>query len=191
MRVNGQFKKDMRKYDKGEMARIILSALLAAGVLTVALTAPNAMRLFGYFKPKNTTERNRIKKSLSRLEKQGLIKQKDAMDGYFTLTAEGKAKAMRYRIEHTKIQRQKKWDGRWRLVMFDVPEEKKRARQAINFALKKIGCARYQKSVFIAPFPCEKEINFVGNVFDARKHIRLVVAERIEGEKTFRARFGL
>ena len=101
--------------------------LLAVGFITIALAAPNAVQLFKYFKPKNARERERIKKSLTRLEKQGLIKQRGAMDGYFVLTAEGKAKAMRYKIEETKIQKQKRWDRKWRLVMFDVPEEKESA----------------------------------------------------------------
>ena len=75
--------------------------------------------------------------------------------------------------------------------MFDVPEEKKAARRAINFALKKIGCVRYQKSVFITPFPCEKEIDFIGECFGVREHIRIIVAERIEGDDVFRRKFHL
>ena len=116
----------MRKYTKNEVIKITLTVLLAVGFITIALAAPNAVQLFKYFKPKNARERERIKKSLTRLEKQGLIKQRGAMDGYFVLTAEGKAKAMRYKIEETKIQKQKRWDRKWRLVMFDVPEEKRK-----------------------------------------------------------------
>ena len=171
--------------------KAVLSTALAVGFIAVALAAPNAVQLFTYFKPKNAVERNRIKKSLSRLERQGYIKQKDNLDGYFVLTAEGKMKAMRYQIENTKIAQQKKWDGKWRLVMFDIPEEKKKARQAINYALKKIGCVHYQKSVFITPFPCAKEIDFIGETFNAREHIRIVVAEQIEDAGVFEKKFGL
>lgn len=171
------------------MKEIVLSTLLAVGFITIALAAPNAVQIFKYFKPKNAYERGRIKNSLARLQKQNLIKGKDDLDGYFVLTTKGKAKAMRYKIEETKIQRQKKWDGKWRLVMFDVPEEKKRARQAINYALKKIGCVHYQKSVFLTPFPCEKEINFIGETFDVRAYIRIVVAESIEEGDRFEKKF--
>ncbi|MEK7139901.1 MAG: hypothetical protein AAB805_01095 [Patescibacteria group bacterium] len=181
----------MRKYTKNEVIKITLTVLLAVGFITIALAAPNAVQLFKYFKPKNARERERIKKSLTRLEKQGLIKQRGAMDGYFVLTAEGKAKAMRYKIEETKIQKQKRWDRKWRLVMFDVPEEKKKARQAINFALKRIGCVHYQKSVFITPFPCEKEIDFIGETFNVREYIRIVIAESVEESGVFERKFGL
>ena len=181
----------MKKYNRGEIAQIVLKTILVAGFITIALAAPNAVQIFKYFRPKDFEERKRVKQSLSRLEKQGLIKQRGAMDGYFVLTAEGKAKAMRYKIEETKIQKQKRWDRKWRLVMFDVPEEKKKARQAINFALKRIGCVHYQKSVFITPFPCEKEIDFIGETFNVREYIRIVIAESVEESGVFERKFGL
>ena len=181
----------MKKYNRGEIAQIILKTILVAGFITIALAAPNAVQIFKYFRPKDFEERKRGKQALSRLEKQGLIKQRGAMDGYFVLTAQGKAKAMRYKIEETKIQKQKRWDRKWRLVMFDVPEEKKKARQAINFALKRIGCVHYQKSVFITPFPCEKEIDFIGETFNVREYIRIVIAESVEESGVFERKFGL
>ncbi|HLC95516.1 MAG TPA: hypothetical protein VJH89_03425 [Patescibacteria group bacterium] len=181
----------MKKFNRDEMKEIILSTLLTMGFITIALAAPNAVQIFNYFKPKNAYERERIRNSLHRLERQSLIKQKGNLDGYFILTREGRAKAMRYKIEKTKIQRQNRWDKKWRMVMFDVPHEKRKARQAINYALKKIGCVHYQKSVFITPFPCEKEVNFIGDTFDVREHIRIVVAEIVEGDTAFKNKFGL
>ncbi|MEK9167963.1 MAG: hypothetical protein AAB769_01385 [Patescibacteria group bacterium] len=179
----------MGKYERGEIAEIVLSTLLAVGVITVAVVAPNALQIFKYFKPKNAYERRRIKQSIDRLEQRRFVK--GTQEGYYELTAKGKLKALRYRIETTKIQPQKEWGGKWWLIMFDVPEEKKAARRAINFALKKIGCVRYQKSVFITPFPCEKEIDFIGECFGVREHIRIIVAERIEGDDVFRRKFHL
>lgn len=181
----------MKKYTKGEIAKIVLDTLLVVGVVAIVLTAPNAAQIFKYFKSKDFEERKRIKRSLERLKKQGLIMEKNRMDGYYVLTAKGKAKAMRYKIENTKIKRQEKWAGKWWLIMFDVPEEKKKARQAINFALKKIGCIHYQKSVFITPFPCKKEIDFIGETFGVRDNIRIVVAEHIEGSAVFKKKFNL
>lgn len=179
----------MKKYEKGEIAEIILGTLLAVGVITIAVVAPNAFQIFKYLKPKNSHERERIQSSIARLEKRRFIK--GTQDGYFELTSKGKLKAMRYQIEATKIPRQKNWGGKWWIIMFDVPEEKKTARRAINYALKKIGCVQYQKSVFITPFPCEKEVNFVGECFGVRNHIKLIVADTIEGEETLKKTFHL
>lgn len=180
----------MKKYEHGEIAEIILSTLLVVGVIAVAVTMPNAVQLFKYFIPKNSTDRARIKKSVSRLEMGGYIEAKGERKGLFILTQKGREKAMRYAIEQMRIASQKTWDKKWRLVMFDVPEKKVQARRAINLALKKLGCVQYQKSVFITPFPCGKEIDFVGECFGIREHIRIIIATDVEGadvlEKTFK-----
>lgn len=179
----------MKKYEHGEIAEIILSTLLVVGVIAVAVTMPNAVQLFKYFLPKNSVDRSRIKKSVTRLERGGFIELKGGEKGLFILTQKGREKAMRYAIDQMKIVSQKTWDKKWRLVMFDVPEEKKQARRAINFALKKLGCVQYQKSVFVTPFPCKKEVDFIGECFGVREHIRIVVANNLEGENSLRGAF--
>ncbi|MGB2580513.1 MAG: hypothetical protein WBC83_02365 [Minisyncoccia bacterium] len=179
----------MKKYDKGEIAEIVLSTLLVVGVIAVAVTMPNAVQIFKYFSPRNSSDRSRIKKSVMRLESGGFIEQKGGKEGLFILTQKGREKAMRSAISQMKIASQKTWDKKWRLIMFDIPEEKKQARRAINFALKKLGCAQYQKSVFVTPFPCEKEIGFVGESFRVRDHIRIVVATEIEKSELLQKAF--
>lgn len=181
----------MQRYEKGEIAKIILSTLLTVGFITFAIAMPNAVQLFKYFKPNDWKERARIKGSVSRLEKKGYIKKRSGAKEVFVLTEKGKEKAMLYAIKKMKIASQKTWDKKWRLVMFDVPEEKKQARRAINFALKRLGCAQYQKSVFITPFPCEKEIDFVGECFGVRDDIRIVVAGEVEKSDFLRKAFGV
>ncbi len=181
----------MKKYEKGEIIEIILSVLLVAGIIAVAVAAPNAVQLFKYFKPRNTSDRTKIKRSVLRLEKKGFIKRKSATEDSFVLTTEGEKKALRYKIDAMRIERQKNWDGRWRIVMFDVPEDKKQARRAVNLALKKLGCVQYQKSVFVTPFPCKEEIDFVGKCFGIRQYIRLILADSIEGENALKKSFNL
>lgn len=179
----------MKKYEHGEITEIILSTLLVVGVVAVAVTMPNAVQLFKYFNPKNSFERSRVKKSVTRLERGGFIEPKGDQKGLFILTPKGREKAMRYAIERMKIASQKTWDKKWRIIMFDVPEDKMQARRAINLALKRLGCAQYQKSVFITPFPCKKEIDFVGECFGVRKHIRIVVASDVEGSESLKKSF--
>lgn len=178
----------MKKYEHGEIAEIILSVLLIAGIVVIAATMPNAVQLFKYFKPKNAYERTRIMQSVTRLEKQGFVKRKGES---FMLTTKGIKKATYYKIRSMRIPRQKIWDKKWRLIMFDIPEKKKGARRAINHILKELGCVQYQKSVFITPFPCEKEIDIVGDYFEIRKHIKIILAEKIENEDTIKKTFNM
>lgn len=170
----------MEKYDKGEIAEIVLRTIFIVGFIAFAVAMPNAVQIFKYFTPKNAADRSRIKRSIFRLEKSGFIERKKDDDESFVLTQKGKERAMRYELDRMKIAPQKNWDKKWRLIMFDIPEEKKQARRAINFALKKFGCVQYQKSVFITPFPCKKEIDFVGECFGVRENIRIIVAHEVE-----------
>lgn len=171
---------------------MILSILLGVGILTTAIVAPNAVQLFKYFLPRNPKEEWNIKQSFSRLEKNGLLKKKTTNgEDYYTLTLLGNERAKKYKLHSMKIDHQKKWDGLWRLVMFDIPEDKKMARRGINLVLKKLGCIQYQKSVFITPFPCKKEIDFVGDCFDARTYIRIITARDVEGVEQIKKSFKL
>ncbi|MBI5400516.1 MAG: hypothetical protein HZB12_00140 [Candidatus Yonathbacteria bacterium] len=182
----------MKHFTRNEIGEILLSTLLVVGFLTIAITAPNAVQLFKYFNPKNTKDRWKIKRSLAGLEERDLIK-KQLVKGeeQYILTQTGKLRAMRYHLYSMRIAAQPKWDGLWRIVMFDIPENKRVARHAINLALKKLGCIQYQKSVFITPYPCTKEIDFVGKCFDARRYIHLITAKEIGHEPKVKKCFGL
>ena len=182
----------MKKFTKNEVGEIILSTLLVVGFITFAIAMPNAVQIFKYFDPKNTKDKWKIKRSIVRLEEGKFIKKKlVAGEEQYILTETGKTRAMRYHLYSMKIAEQPRWDGLWRIVMFDVPENRRSARLAINLALKKLGCIQYQKSVFITPYPCAKEVNFVGKCFDARRHLRLITAKEIDGEAKIKKYFGL
>lgn len=43
------------------------------------------------------------------------------------------------------------WDGRWRIIMFDIQEVNKKARERLRSKLKELGFGMLQKSVFISP----------------------------------------
>lgn len=179
----------MKKQERQEM---ILNILLGVGLLTTAIVAPNAVQLFKYFLPKNSQDRWKLKRSFTQLEKNGLVRRRVTNgDDYYTLTLLGNERAKKYHLHSMKIETQKKWDGLWRLVMFDIPEDKKMARRGINLVLKKLGCAQYQKSVFITPYPCKKEIDFVGECFDARIYLRIITAREVEGVEQIKKVFRL
>lgn len=180
----------MKRFTRNEMKEILLTTLLAVGFLTIAVAAPNAVQIFKYFLPNNTRDKTKIKRSIARLEDEGLIRSK-LVDGeeQYILTETGRVRAMRYQLYSMKIKEQPKWDGLWRIVMFDIPESKRTARLAINLALKKLGCVQYQKSVFITPYPCTKEIDFAGSCFGARGHIKIITAKEIENEATIKKVF--
>ncbi len=89
--------------------------------------------------------------SISRLKKRGLINVKGRS---FLLSPEGRGEALAAFISaETRIYLQKKhqWDGKWRMVFFDIPEDKRQYRDYLRNTLKLIGFKKVQGSVWIYP----------------------------------------
>lgn len=106
------------------------------------------------------------------------------------LASKGKTRWLEYQFNNLALKKKKKWDKKWRIVLFDVPEEKKKIRDALRRKLKKLGFLEFQKSVFVFPFPCSNEINFVINFFDIEENVFYVEAP-ISPDKNLRKHFNL
>lgn len=88
------------------------------------------------------------------------------------LSQKGKARAARLQLDELEISKPKRWDKKWRIVIFDVPESRRILRDAFRRRLKLLGFVEFQKSVFAFPYPCEDEINILVNYFDLRENVR-------------------
>ena len=95
------------------------------------------------------------------------------------ITEKGEKRVLRYKFDEMKIERPKKWDKYWRVIAFDIPEKYKRERDALTRKLKEMEFYPLQKSVFICPFECKNEFDFIGEVFSIRKFLRYFVAKEI------------
>jgi len=107
------------------------------------------------------------------------------------LTEKGKLKALEGKIDELEIKIPKTWDKLWRVVIFDIPEEKRRARDVLRERLKKLGFLELQKSVFIFPYECKDEIEFVVEIFEIRKYVRYLVVKEITNEEELLLKFKL
>jgi DNA-binding transcriptional regulator PaaX len=90
--------------------------------------------------------------AVSRAVKKGLVKKKiDEEQVYLSLTQLGikylekSAQRPALEIKHSA----KKWDGKYRLIIFDIPEEKRTIRDLLRSKLKEFGCVGWQKSVWV------------------------------------------
>ncbi len=79
----------------------------------------------------------------------------------YRLTDAGKQKIVWESIEI----KDEKWDGRWRIVIFDIPEKRKQARHLLRNSLKKWGFKPWQKSVWATKANCTEALrNFIKSV---------------------------
>ena len=138
-------------------------------------------------------DRQSLKRSIKSLYKEKLVSEKYNKDGTVTLnlTKQGKRFALTYNLENLKIKRQSKWDKKWRIVIFDIPEKKKKIRDALRMHLRQMNFYELQKSVFVNPFECESEIEYIVEFFKIRKHVRFIVADSIDNELHLKQIFGI
>jgi len=164
--------------------KTILKFLGMGGVLLAAITAPNAVIAFKFLlKDENHVSWKKFNQSsarryVGRLEKRKLIKRK--MKGgrsEMILTEKGREELLKYDIDKIKLKNNEPWDGKWRVVIFDIPEDKKQARDALRSKFKHLGMLQLQKSVFVYPFDCKKEIDFVSDFFEVGDDILYLESE--------------
>jgi phenylacetic acid degradation operon negative regulatory protein len=84
-----------------------------------------------------------------------------------------------------------KWDGKWRFVIFDIPEKLKSGRDALRKKIKKLGFYELQKSVFIFPYKCADEIAFIIEFFGIKKYVRHGTMDSIDDDIYLKKFFGL
>lgn len=135
-------------------------------------------------------DKMRFSQMLYRLKKKQLVKvYKDNNETVIELTSRGYNKAREMAIGDIKIIQPKKWDGRWRIVVFDIPKEDNAARDILRNKLKQLGFLPLQKSVFVYPFECFQEIDFVRRVYSVEKYVQYIIADRIETDEDLVGRF--
>ena len=134
-----------------------------------------------------------LKRSIKNLYKSKLIDAKDNPDGTTTLslTKLGKKHALTYQIDEITIPNMNSWDKKWRIVIFDIPEKFKKSRDALSRTLKRMGFYQLQKSVFVHPFECRTEVDFVVEFFSMHKFVRRILAENIDNELDIKTKFNL
>jgi hypothetical protein len=132
-----------------------------------------------------------LSSALYYLKKRNLIstKEKDGKTIIF-LTEKGKKRKLQYDLNNMKMIKLKIWDKKWRLLMFDIPENKKLAREALRDKLKDLGFSQFQKSVWVYPYSCENEIDFITEYFSIGQYITLLTVQ-IADDKPLRSIFGL
>src|SRR3989339_1876799 len=169
--------------------------LLLAGVSLSLIKSPK-----GYFKilrnlPKEWREikRRRLNEIIKEFYNNRLVSFKENKEGLveIVLTKDGEAKALRFKIDEIKIKKPVKWDGEWRIVIFDIPERFKKAREALRNKLEDIGFIKLQESVFVFPYKCEDEIDFIVEVFQIRPFVRFVRAKSFTNEEQLKIKFGV
>ncbi len=177
---------------------ILKTALLGGDFLLINTLSPLDSALIVkkliklYFQNKKF-KKGEFLQDLKRLQQRDLVDWRQLPNGKIKiiLTKLGKKKILIYDLDNIKLKKGR-WDGKWRLVIFDIPDSKKRAREALRQKLKELDFYPLQKSVFINPYPCEDEVDFLCNIFDINRNDVLVLeVNKFEGAEKLKHHFHL
>lgn len=159
--------------------------------IPLIVTAPGLVYALKPFLKNNNYQPSRVKKTLGRLQKQELISIKEEGENIrIELLEKGKKKVLSYKLEDLCIG-QEKWDGNWRVVIFDIPEKKKKARDFLRMKLKELGFFTLQKSVLVTPWECRDVVDFIKNYYFVSENVSLITAKSIDQEENLKLYFNL
>lgn len=110
------------------------------------------------------------------------------------LTNKGQKRVLEYSIDTLEIKKPNKWDGKWRILIFDIPSKPKiynLAREALRNKIKELGFYQMQKSTWAYPYECEDELLFIAEAFEVQKHIEILTVEKMLHENLLKHKFHL
>lgn len=184
-----------KRFHKNSLASQVLKVLAMAGFILVAASSPYfALNLISGLKKYRNKERwRKFYLSLNYLDRRGYVKLTEKENGNLEakLTRRGEVMIKCINFDELKLPEPGKWDGKWRLVIFDVPTYKHKNRRALADKLKELGFIMVQKSVWAYPFECYKELAIVRKFYEVEKYVTYLEAVEIEDELRWRGKFNL
>jgi DNA-binding transcriptional regulator PaaX len=138
----------------------------------------------------NQLTEEQVRQSIHNLKKKKYIKKVHLRDGGVRIefTNKGKEYLRKHELEDLSIQNPKHWDGQWHFVIFDVPEKYRYARGVLRDTLKRLGFFRMQQSVWVYPYACEEEVDFLVEFLHLRTSVLQFVG-RIKHDEVLREYF--
>lgn len=186
----GKLEKEVRsEIRRTRINSAIITALAVGGALTIAVLAPNVLGVLGQIhRSKSYQRKQNIKKSISRLIDRGYVANEK---GVLCLTSKGERFATLMGEGNLVPKKPRRWDGKWRVLIFDIPERRKRIRDQVRHTLGAIGFYRLQDSVWVYPYDCEDFVTLLKVDFRIGKDLLYIVADKIENDLQLRRKFSL
>lgn len=178
------------------MKNLLLRSIAVTGVISVALIAPKMTRLLKELdRPAKNRARlyQRITQGLNRLEQNGLV----TVTGKYAerrvkITEKGREMMEQIEFGEYVIPEPAFWDGKWRVLIFDIREKRRRTRTQLRRLLHGAGFVRVQDSVWVYPYPCDEFVSLVrAHLRSGIGEMRIFVAEALESDKDLREHFKL
>lgn len=179
---------------KFPITRELLSTLAKVGAVGMIFLFPGAAPALGSLVlGEKSYPRWQTKQILSQLEKRKYVTIKYHGDGKVTvkITKNGMIRALTYELETLTLKKPKHWDRKWRVVIFDIRDKYRHVRDLFRMRLGQLGLYRFQESVYVSPYNCFNEIEFLRELYGVAITVRYLLVDKIEDDIYLRRHFEL
>lgn len=175
----------------------VLKVVAVVGIIGIAMTSPyfgtNIVRAIRKNKDlrKKYSEKE-VGRAVYNLRRTKMVILKECNDEFkVELSAKGRKRIKIISLNELRNKKPKNWDGLWRIVVFDIPENRKVGREALREKMKWLGFYQLQKSVWVLPYGCKKEVALLVEIFEIEPFVNFIVANSIKNDKELKKHFKL
>ncbi len=181
---------------KGEIAKEILKTIGVTGLLITCFAMPGLTHLIPLFIKKNRRSsyyrKTSLERSLANVYRRGFVHFVKGPHGYrVELTAKGRAELTTYELRDRLVDKPRRWDKKWRLLIFDIEETRRMVRDKIRRTIEAFGFYRLQNSVWVYPYECEEVLELLRTQHAVRHNALFIRAETITNDTKLRRHFEL
>lgn len=164
----------------------ILIAAALGGVFAVGVIAPNVLKVFNLKDKRKLNQKGflHLQRSYYQLRRQRYIeKVNSGKEGEYRLTQDGERFLWQYLLKNIPIPTMRRWDKKWRLVMFDIPNSLRLYRDRFRTYLRNLDCYPVQKSIWAHPFSCQEQIYETARSMGLTKYVDIYVVEDFDNPR--------
>lgn len=130
-----------------------------------------------------------MKRAADKLVVKGWAEKWNTPEGWkMAITENGRKQVLVHLLDHMGP-KTGKWDGKWRIVFFDVGDRQRKKRDKLRYLLRRLGFWEMQKSVYINPFDCRQEIEYIKEALNVSAGVKMGVLDQIDEEEELKKIF--
>lgn len=142
----------------------------------------NEWKKFNMWRLKQVLKRMQQKKLVEIVEENGIPIVK--------ISDEGRKQLLKFNLEQMKLN-EKDWDGKWRIVIYDIFSGKRQERELFRKTLQRLKFLKLQRSVYLTPYKCYDEIEYLRQVCNVGNEVLICTVSGIENVQAYKEYFGL
>lgn len=176
------------------MGSLILGSFILPGLSVAAGALYKAKRKYDWQQSQKEWAKFNtylLKRNLKRLREQKIVEiiHEDGKD-IIKLTQKGRSKYLSFKLEKISLKGEL-WDGKWRIVIYDVGKLKRNAQENFRRILKQINFFPLQKSVYLTPYKCQAEVQYLREYFNLGQEVLFLEISKLENEEIYKKYFGV